>query len=358
MLTFKTPSGIGEVENCWADLTPAQFIETVALTNRFLAGEFTLDDYRLCLLQMLTGYKRSKRLVGSGFPSMQRRGAGGSGEERGGNFSQKPGARSQRHDTINENLFLLSEQLTFAIRPKAGPAEVLEFFTPELRKMLETRFPWEIHEPEHVAQLVSMKNNLKIQFDINFNIGRNPLQYLRFGETILQGPTFEADENEINTNLKAGAYIDAHAYFNAYSQTRNRKYLDRAILCLYKPVEMEQNVEAFDFTDEKVKDAVAFVFIFIEQTLVTDPVFSLLYTRDGEQPFSNKINLGPDAVIGQMVTAGFGTYESIVNLDIRAFFNLQVLMLRQNIETLRGYGKNNGEIAKTLKIPMETVIKL
>lgn len=327
MLKYETPSGTGEVENCWEDLSPLQFIEAVDLTNQFLSGSFTLEEYRLRLLEKLTGYQRRKR-------------------------------KSKFADQINENLFLISEQLNFAIRPKVGPAEVLEFFTPDLREALKTRFPWEIHEPHLLNQLLQMKNNLEIAYDLNFNIGRNPVQYLKFGTTILEGPVFEASDDELNTNLKAGIYLDAHEYFQAFSQTKDRKYLDRMILCLYQPVETIDQIECFDFTDEKVKNAIAFVFLFIEQTLVNDPVFSILYQKNDEYQFSNKLDLGPDAAIGQLVAAGFGSHESIVNLDIRTFFNYQILIIKRNIETLRGYGKKVDEIAKELNLPIETIQKL
>lgn len=331
MLKYETPSGTGEVENCWEDLSPLQFIETVELTNQFLTGSFTLEEYRLRLIEMLTGYQRRKR-------------------------------KSKFADQINENLFLISEQLNFAIRPKVGPDEVMEFFSPDLREALKTRFPWEIHEPHLLSQLVQMKNNLEIAYDLNFNVGRNPVKYLKFGTTILEGPVFEASDDELNTNLKAGIYLDAHEYFQAFSQTKDRKYLDRMILCLYKPIDkpVAEPVEA-DFTDEKVKNAIAFVFLFIEQTLVNDPVFSILYSRssDGElvEP-RNKLDLGPDAAIGQLVAAGFGSHESIVNLDIRTFFNYQILIIKRNIETLRGYGKKVDEIGKELNLPIETIQKL
>lgn len=335
MLKFETPSGTGEVENCWEDLSPIQFIETVDLTNRFLSGEFTLEEYRLRLLEMLTGYKRKR----------------------------KPATRNPQPETIetiNENLFLISEQLNFAIRPKVGPDEVLEFFTPELREALKTRFPWEIHEPELLDQLLRMKNQMEVQYDLNFNIVRNPLKYLKFGTTVLEGPVFEATADELTTTLKAGEYLDAHEYFRAFSQNRDKKYLDRMILCLYHPIEdpLGEPVEP-DFADEKVKNAIAFVFLFIEQTLVNDPVFSILYQHnDKEYRVSPKLDIGPDAAIGQLVSAGFGSHDAIVNLDIRTFFNYQVLLIKRNVETLRGYGKKANEIAKELNLPIETVQKL
>lgn len=333
MLKFKTPSGTAEIENCWDELTTAQFIETVNLTNRFVAGEFSLTDYRLCLLQMLTGYQR------------------------------KPGTRNPKPETvetINENLFRISELLNFAIRPQAGPAEVLEFFTPALREALKNRFPWEIHEPEFTAQLAQMKNTLQLSYLIDTNIGRNPIPFISVGETVLKGPEFTVTPDELSTTLRAGAYLDAHEYFMAYAKTQNRKYIERLIMCLYSPTDAENHEDYPQFSDLKLQDAVAFVFLFIEKTLAADPVFSVLYQNADTQPVftPGKIDLGPDGVIAQLVTAGFGTYQSIVELDVRTFFNMQIMLIRRAVETMRAYKKNTAEIARELNLSTETILKL
>ncbi|HET6558066.1 MAG TPA: hypothetical protein VFG54_12175 [Prolixibacteraceae bacterium] len=349
MLKYETPSGTGEVENCWGDLSPRQFIATVALTNQFLSGGFDLDEYRLRLLEALTGYKRSKRKK-LGVPKQVR--------DDGRDVA----------DQINENLYLISEQLTFAVTPKCGPEEVLEFFSPELRELLKTRFPWEIYEPEMVSQLLMMKGRLRIEYNLNFNLGSNLVPDAQKASVLFKGPLFTATEGDIDTDLKAGQYLDAQEYFTAYSETRKEKYLDLMIERLYRPAGVLKQVQDDakqvqddglpDLADKATKEAILMVFLYIQNTLVNDPVFSILFKRNEDTSIAPKISLGSDEAIGQLVEAGYGTHESILNLDIRTFFNYQIMMIKKNVGMLRSAGKKPAEIARELNLPVEIIQKL
>ncbi|MBV5334182.1 MAG: hypothetical protein JZU49_00060 [Sulfuricurvum sp.] len=354
MLKYETPSGTGEIENSWEELSPKQFIETIALTNRFFAGGFNIDEYRLQLLKVYTGYDRSeKRLKKDSVPYRD---------------------YAEISDTINENLFLISEQLTFSIRPKCGPEEVLEFFSPELREQLKVRFPWEIIEPEMVDQLNIMAKRLTVEYELNLNLGKNPIPFIRINETILKGPVFNTSDGDLDTDLKAGMYLDAQEYFTAFTETRNVKYLDLMIMALYFPVDdddLERHPEFISgshpiseipvFTDRSTKDAILLVFMYIQTTLVNDPIFSILFnsaSTGSPNSVNNKLSLGPDEAIGQLIEAGYGSHESILNLDIRTFFNFQIMMIKKNVNQLRSYDKKPGEIASELNLPIETIQKL
>lgn len=328
MLTIETQSGDIMVETKWCELSPVQFVKAVNLTNRFLAGAFGLSEYRLHLLEMLTGYKRKSR-------------------------------KHKHAEQINENLFLLSEQLNFAVLPDVGPPEILEFFSPELRELLKTRFPWEIFAPEHVQQILTVENLLKVNFRVNFNLELNPLPFIRTGNTILEGPVFSTDNGDIDTNLKAGNYLDASEYFNAYGDTKNEKYLDSFINCLYRPTTRNLKPATLpNSTDPDTRAAIIMLFIYIQQTFANDPIFGILFKKGDNSTGFDKISLGADEVVGAMVESGYGTPETIAQMDIRTFFNFQIMFLRRNIEQLRGMKKNASEIAKTMNLPIETVQKL
>lgn len=373
MLTYETPAGTGTIENCWEELSSDQFVKTVALTNRFFAGGFNLDEYRLQLLGILTGYKRNPRLrqaQATPLRSSNRRPLSGSVSAKQSNRQSKGVLSPEAAEQINENLFLISEQLTFPIRPKCGPDEVLEFFSPELRELLKTRFPWEIYDFEMVDQLNAMATRLKVEYDLNFNLGKNPIPYIGIGETLLKGPVFNTADGDLDTDLKAGMYLDAQEYFTAYTETRKEKYLDLMIMALYFPcdddvVETHGRAslrETPDFTQKATKDAILLIFLYIQTTLVNDPVFSILFNapvpESVEGRHNTKLSLGPDEAIGQLIEAGYGTHESILNLDVRTFFNFQIMMIKKNVNLLRSYDKKPGEIAKELNLPIETIQKL
>lgn len=345
MLTYETPSGTGTVENRWADLSPMQFVEAVNLTNQFVNGAITdLDEYRLRLLEMLSGYKRRTK-------------------------------RSKHADQINENLYRISEQLNFAILPDVGPPEVLDFFSPKLRELLETRFPWEIHEPEHVAQMRTVQRIMTVNFKVNFNLEKNPLPFIRKGDELFKGPVFTTENGDLETNLKAGPYLDASEYFNAYAETKNEKYLERFLTTLYITSEPTvpltegdedppaggdgggSGVNIPNFSDPKTRDALTMLFIFIQQTFATDPVFSILFQHN-ENTGTGKLHLGSDEAIGQLVEAGYGNHNEVASLDVRTFFNYQIMFIRKNVESLRSMKKSPGEISKLLNLPVAVLQKL
>ena len=288
---------------------------------------------------MLTGYKRRKK-------------------------------RSKHADQINENLYLISEQLNFAVLPDVGPPEVLEFFSPELRQLLETRFPWEIYEPEHVAQMRTVQHMMTVSFKINFNLEKNPLPVIRKGDVLYKGPVFSTENGDLETNLKAGPYLDAAEYFNAYAETKNEKYLERFFTTLYTAtsqpfvplteVDEERqrrrvSVNAPIF--EESKDALVMLFVYIQQTFATDPVFSILFQKN-ETTGTGKLHLGSDEAIGALVEAGYGNHNEVADLDVRTFFNYQILFIRKNVEQLRSMKKSPGEISKLLNLPVTTIQKL
>lgn len=329
MLTFNTPSGVASIENKWSELSPAQFVGTCALTNRFFAGEFDIDEYRLRLLELLSGYKRKKK-------------------------------RSKFAEQINENLFLISEQLTFAVRPKVGPVEVLDFFSPDLREQLKTRFPWEIYEHKYLKQLLPVKSLLKIEFELNLDLGRNLLPQVRKNKSVYSAPYFDTFDGDIYTNVTAEQYLDASDYFNAYSETKKEKYLDSFIDCLYNKQSTPRCANIPSLAKKETKDAIILVFMYMQQTFINDPVFKHLFTKP-EQDENNalasvsKLNLGSAEALLQVVETGYGSLPEVKQMNIVDFFNIQLMIIKNSIAKLRAMDKKPGEIARTMNLSVETV---
>lgn len=352
MLKFNTPDGTGHIENAWGELNPAQFVEVTHLTNLFFAQKFDIDEYRLRLLETLTGYKRKKR----------------------GNKAA---------DQINENLYLIAEQLTFTINPVIGPPEILDFFSTSLRELLKTRFPWEIYEPEYVGQLLTVKDMLTVGYGLNMNLGKNLLPQVQTGKigsfpnVVLTGPRFDTTDGDIETNLSAEQYLDASEYFNTYSATRKTKYLDAFIGCLYQPAkntDLENEGCSFpswgemsegqrgsipNLSNKKTKDAIVLLFMFIQQTFLNDPLFKVLFSSaETAGGTVAKLNLGASEAIYQVVEQGYGSLEEVKAMNIRDFFNTQVMILKKNVAQLRALDKKPGEIARTMNLDIEIVTQL
>jgi hypothetical protein len=327
MLKFKTISGDGWVENSWDELNSVQFVETCSITNQFFAGKFDIDEYRLRLLEMLTGYKRKTK-------------------------------RNEMADQINENLFLISEQLTFAVMPQIGPEEVLEFFSPELRELLKTRFPWEIFEPEHVQQLLTVKGLLKIGFSLNFDLTRNLLPQVSKGNKVYKGFYFDTVNGDIKTNLTAEQYLDASEYFNAYSEDKNPGFLASFINCLYHKRSTPHSKDIPSVDDKKTKDAIVMVFMYIQKTFLNDPIFKILFTEEQSSGSMAKLNLGSSEAILQVVEEGYGSLNEVKKMNILDFFNTQIMILKKHVAQLRAMDKKAGEISKEMNLSIDVINQL
>lgn len=324
-----------EIANAWNELTAGEFSEIAAHIWRYCHDEIDLTDFRLLVLKTLTGYKPKRYL-----------------------FKQSEEKKAQ----INSNLVILSELITFILKPVYDEEEVFDILSEGLQKRLKTHFPHEIYEPEYQAELANVKGLLHCRADINFSLGINPLPSIKVGKSVFVGPVFEVDKYGIlKTDLCAGEYFDASGFFSLFEQTGDVSLLADMAGVLYRPnrnhynsFEAQQHAALFKQT--KAIDLIG-VWLLFKSWLYyfrNHEHFSLLFSEG--MPAQGKIEIAGETLFN-LSKDGYGSLSEVTDWRIDDYFSSQLKNIKDAVATLTAMGKKSYEIAKELKIPIEVVSK-
>jgi hypothetical protein len=341
MIRITGKSGVAlNIPDSWDELTRDQYVAVAGNVLNLVEGKMDLIDFRLNLLQSLTGYERSRKRY-----------------------------NAIEQEQINENLFMLAERLRFPIRPKYETPEVLEVLSEGLREKLKTHFPFEIFDKKYTDELKMVENLLKYSAAINFTMHRELLDVIELPadefsskKTLLWGPSIDIDPNGlVATDLVAGEFVDAYEYYGLYQRTLSPDYLDKLCLTLFR-------------TDRKVYDSVKValakkfavnrnikygVFLFFQnlmEYLVNSPVYGMLFNRKTEK--SGEISIGMVGTIYSLSQEGYGSKEEISQWNLSDYMNAMLKQLIDAVKQLRGFSKTDLEIAKEFGLPIETIRKI
>jgi hypothetical protein len=339
MITLKNGTDTVTIPDKWGELTPDQFIKVVKLYHEMVQGEANVLHFRLRLLKLLSGYERST-----------------------------VGTDGETAETIDSNLLILSQMLTFAIKPVYANPEVMEVFTEDLQMLLKSRFPFDITEIDHTAVLEMVHDQLKWFPVLDLNFGTNPLPIIhlkvkRGGKVIdLQrfGPTFNIDKyGIISTDMIAEEYVDAMEYFRLYQFTDDIGYLDKMISVLYREKRHDYNTFRDSMPGEVAtitictKLAIAKVFEYICSSITNHPAFEVLFAakeaRSGGS-FSD--------VFYHLSEKGLGSRTDIARWNLTDFFSAMARDIKNSVASLRSSGVDESKISNDLNIPFEILQKI
>jgi hypothetical protein len=334
MITIKgTPGFKVTIPDSWDELNRDQYVAVAGCLLRLVEGKTDLIDFRLNLLQSLTGYERSRK-----------------------RFT----ARDQ--EQINENLFMLAERLRFPIRPRYENQEVLEVLSESLRQKLKTHFPFEIFDVEFAGELQMVERLLKYSAAINFTMHRNPLTMIKLGGIVLYGPYLNIDANNLaTTDLMAGEFVDAYEYYSLYQQTLQAEYLDRLCLTLYRTDrKIYDSVQVASANESGMSRNIKYgVFLFFQnlmEYLVNSPAYAMLFNRKTDK--GGEISIGMVGTIFSLSQEGYGSKEEISGWNLADYLNAMLKQLIDAVKQMRGFNKTDTEIAKEFGLPIETIRKI
>jgi hypothetical protein len=258
----------------------------------------------------------------------------------------------------------IAEYTQFLYKITIDP-DILQVITPELRKMLTWCLPHEIDEKKYLPELNRIASMLKPSISINLNIPVNLLPEIVYDGISYIGPLFTIDKHGVlYTDITACEYLDAQEYLSLYAKTNDINYLGNIASCFYRKnrkaydiTESQKNAGLFSCISPKFLKAVWLMVTAWQNYFYKHPVFGILFSESSNE-VKNKISLGPSELIFTLSKEGFGNIPDIQNMRIDEFFALQVKLIKDSVAEMRGLKKNDAEIAKTLKIPIETIIKL
>lgn len=322
----------------WADLSREEYISVVSLLHELTTGKSTLLRFRLRLLQVLTGYKRSKKRF-----------------------------NDDQAEIINNNLVILADMLTFPLIPNYQNPEYLEVLSPALQKKLKTTFPQEIYEAEYIYEIAMIAHKLECSISINLDFRCNPLPYINIDENMWYGPDFSVDKNRVvQTDMIALEFIDASEFAELYYATKDENYLDNLVSVLYRQKRENYSTHRSMRNAKYIKQlpyAEKFGVILFFQSVVyylsTHPQYGILYRKpENNESGKAKIDLGSGDVIAQLTKDGFGTREEIENLPLGDYFTLLLKQIIDAVKNMRNAEIKEHEIAQRLGISIETVQKI
>lgn len=322
------------IPNSWDELTPDQFMGVLRLCNEVMTGAIDMLDFRLKLFKFLTNYKP-------------------------GLFTM-PKHREQ----IESNIFNLAMMLKFPLHPVYENPELLEVFTTDLREALQTSFPFDIYEPDHLQQLEMLGDNLKWSPMLNLDFGRNLLPTIEVDGIVLHGPQFDTVADSFDTDLRTGEYIDAMDWSMLYESTKNEAHLNKFIATLYRPSreiynpsEVTAIAEKLNKLSPETKSAIMLMFGFFAKQIASHHLYSLFFT--GEKTDENNSNpIGLNATVFAISSDGLGSRDEILNWPLPVFYNSMYYRLSKAVEAMRKSGLDDAKINRETGISFETLEKL
>lgn len=323
------------VPNKWDELTPSQFVATLALCTQVLEDKLDLLDFRLHLLKCLTGYKPARLTT--------------------------PRHREQ----IENNLFTLAMLLRFPLKPAYLTPEYLEVFSPDLQADLKYLFPFEIYNPDQMQQLEMVGDQLKWVPALNLNFGRNLLPQVELKWGVLHGPIFDMVGNTFDTDLRTGEYIDAMDWSMLYQSTKDEEHLNKFIATIYRPCRNYYNPnETADIAkivseqmDANTKNAIVLVFAYFAEKIAEHPLYSLFFSQ--EKSTENNTNpIGLKATVFAICADGLGTRDEIMDWPLPEFYNSMYYRLSKSVEAMRRNGIDDSKINKETGISLDTLEKI
>lgn len=324
-----------QIPDRWEELTPDQYLSVAGLLFDFFEKKLNLYDFKIELLKKLTNYKRSKK-----------------------KFS------IDTQEQINNNLWLLADQLSFPVKPVYKNLELIDVLDPRLQKRLQKKFPFEIYDPEFMPELEMVMTRLDYSPVVNFNMKKNLLPSFKYNKTIYQGPVFNIDRNlVVETDMTTLEFIDSYTYFRLFVKNGDEKYLRNLVSVLYRPdrskystFDTQKRSDSLIGIDPGVLQAVFLFFENLKEYLVHLSPYKLIFS--GTETDKKKISLGISDTLYGLCKAGYGSKDEISNMGLNDYLNLLLKQIIDAIESLRQMKKKDTEIAMELKLPVEIIMQI
>lgn len=341
MLEIKSTKGKVSIPNQWEDLTPAQYLQVINLIYSYPltdTGALSMGEFRLLLLELLSGYKRSRKKYSP-----------------------------EDQEDINNMLSILSEKLTFVYKPWYKDQEIFNVMSEETAEALQNQFPYDLMGTDHEEEILRLIDMIKFIPVLNYNMKSNPLPELKIKRRFLapkklKGPVFNIDKYGSGvTNITAGEYVDAQDYYNMFNQTNDVKYLLNLLQVFYRDYS-----GPYDATKSALMDlsqyegfALGFFHFFqnIQEYFHTHPVYELLYLKSSSNS-NPKISLGQSESLYNASAKGYGDIEKVKQMNLVDYMNTLIKDIKDGVSKMRAYKIKDFQIAKDLELPLSVIKKL
>jgi hypothetical protein len=217
--------------------------------------------------------------------------------------------RLKMTDTLYENLFRISEQLSF---------------------------PYTLHEKE---------DHKEVEFKICINRQMQPKVKQN------KGYVFTVDSGMIETTIVSEQYVDAISVMKLYSSDHSKQGLDMLVKVLYCPLpyskENMQKVKLHQFSRAQ-KLAVYYNFRGLLEWIKRIDKYDIIFNSAEDKP--GKSPIGMEGSLYSLSKAGYGVFRDICKIDLFTYLDLLLSQTIESIHTLKGCGLKPTEIAEKLNL--------
>jgi hypothetical protein len=333
MITVRANDKTVEIPSSWEELTSRQYVDTVDLLRQLMHKEIPLADFRLRLLGKLIDYHPSRKF-------------------------------NKYREQINENLYRLSELMHWPLKPVYEDPEMLSVLSPELKDLLEVKFPYDITDPKWEKEIRMIRGHVKYSASVNFSMKRNPMPWFDYHGQRFCGPAFNIDSlGIVETDIRAMEYIDAMEYYQLFQKTRMGRYLDRLVTTLYRPdrsvyvtFDCQMRAGMIEVMDGAIKHAVLYFFQNIQEFLAGHPVYKYLFQKT--EPQTGKISLGMVTTVYNLSKEGYGTKQQVSDMGLEDYLNMLLKTLMDSVRQMKRMKHKDHEITNELNIPSELIYKV
>jgi hypothetical protein len=331
MLEFYLNNNEYELPDSWEDLTPDQFLTLIDLMRKYKRGEIDYLELKVLFVMKILGIKPRR-------------------------------IRSEEKKQLrDENLFRLSEQVTFFLQVVYENQEKFERFSPNVKKQLKKHLPEEIDSKNPEIRLAKRMNRY---YDIDAVFLKNLLPEIRIGRQTYQGYAVDITEDVATTTLSAIQFADALTVANKI--VKGKQDLIPVLIGIlyqrdrYSDQRARELAEIFKSLDETTKQAVLINFIAVREYIIRHTKYKILFTEDDQNKKKKKDKYSNGLVdsIDSLVKLGYGTGDELENKNLFRFLDLSIKSLRDAIRTAMQQDAKKADVAQKLGISVKLINEL
>lgn len=337
MKTIKLNKGQIQLPECWDDLSYKEKLYAFRLLQQVIAGTISPAEFRLLMLQNLTGYKQTSEVItlvvkwicygiallfvylySLLFIKKYIRSIWI------GEWKDQYRPRAKDREQINMNLFLLSEKIDFAFRIEEN------------------------------------------QIQINNDFKKNPVPFIRLPKKYFRrykGRKFNKGISAF-TDITGKEYSDCFDLYVAYHESEDTAFrnscLNKIIAILYPCTKdyqknlVSDHAEKIAALDPAIKFGILLWFTGIVNYYTTHPVYSILYPK-GDKEVMDKISTGMNSIVLMVTQKGYNPKDKISLNDL---FDVQIEILKDRLSEALSKGAKIEELAKKTGLSITQINKL
>jgi len=306
----------------WEELTSEQYLAVMECLGEFEAGRTSFEEMKVRTVLALTGISRP----------------------------------DPENVTLCENIFRLSERLTFPYRfrydePRFGKLSA------KMQEALAKRLPSQM-DPSEPEVRVALSFRPKVEADLSFAKQMLPV----LPGTGMEGYTFIRKGPIVETSLTAAQYIDANSMLRMlHGDSEDRDIvLNSLVSILYAPKPYDPDREdcpRMGGIPYHVKLAVMYNFISVAEWVSRMPQYDLLFNTAKRKSAGTDI-LSPDAALMSLSEKGYGDYAAVGRMNLFTYLNILLKQTVDAVREMKAYKVKPGEIAEKMNLTLEQISAL